>query len=257
MGRTEELLIQKRFTDLSRLADRRGMITYSNFLNLNELQLFYQVTADIATQYQLFGGYKYAERQMIVFIPDALSYALEDRGQDIFPIALLRFSPVHSKFAEELSHRDVLGALMHLGVERSHIGDIKIDGQNYFIFCEEGIADYLLDSLSQIRRTNVTGERVSAADFQIEQKFERLDGVVASERLDAILAFLTKKSRDKSAQFIQSQKVFVNERLAVSNAYHCRAEDVISIRGFGKYIYKGSSGETRKGRIRISVNKYL
>ena len=72
MDRQEELLIKKRFVDLSRLANRKGSVTFSNFLNLNELNLFHQSLSDIETSYQLFGGYKFAERQMIAFIPDAL-----------------------------------------------------------------------------------------------------------------------------------------------------------------------------------------
>lgn len=251
MERQEELLIKKRFIDLSRLANRRDIVTFSNFLNLNELNLFHRIMADIETSYQLSGGYEFAERQMVAFIPDALYYEWN------FPIVCLHFEPVYPKFAEELTHRDVLGALMNLGVERSRIGDIKLDGQNYYIFCEEGISDYLLQSLAQIRHTMVTGKVIEAASHPIEQKFEILEGIVASNRLDNIVSLLTKKSRSQSVLLIQAQKVFVNERIISSNAYDCKAGDVISIRGAGKFIYEGSSGETRKGRIKITIKKYI
>ncbi len=256
MERQEELMIQKRLLDLSRMADRKGITTFSNFLNLNELNLFHQVSADMQTSYQLSGGYEFAERQMIAFIPDALYYS-DKQPEPAFPIAVLRFFPLHLKFAEDLSHRDVLGALMHLGVERSRIGDIKIEGQNYIIFCEEGIAEYLLDSLGQIRHTMITGERAVSGSYQIEQKFEQIEGIIASNRLDSIVAFLTGKSRSQSVRMIQSQKVFVNEAVRLENAFECREGDIISIRGFGKYIYKGSGGETKKGRLKIQLKKYV
>ena len=251
MEQSGELLIRKRFVDLSRLAERRDIVTFSTFLNLNELNLFYQIVPELETTYQLSGGYEFAERQMIAFIPDALSY------EYVFPIVCLHFYPVHSKYAEELSHRDILGALMNLGIERSRLGDIKIDEQDYYIFCEDGISDYVLQSLTQIRHTAVAGEPVDATSCHFEQKFERLEGIIASVRLDNIVAFLLKLSRDKSAALIRSQKVFINQRVAASNACPCKEGDVISIRGFGKYIYEGSSGETRKGRMKVSLKKYI
>ncbi|MBO5371786.1 MAG: hypothetical protein J6A75_03595 [Lachnospiraceae bacterium] len=251
MENQEDVLLKKRFIDLSRMANRRDIVTFSNFLNLNELNLFYQTAANMETVYQLSGGYEFAERQMIAFIPDALYYEWE------FPISCLLFRPSYPKFAEELTHRDVLGALMNLGIERSRIGDIKLDGQNYYIFCEDGIADYLLDSLTQVKHTMVTGEKIDASLQKIEQKFETMQGIIASNRLDNIVSFVIGKSRSQSVVYIQSQKVFVNERLITSNAYDCKESDVISIRGFGKYIYAGSSGETRKGRMKVTIKKYI
>ena len=249
MEHEDELLVKKRLIDLSRLASRRYMVTFSNFLNLNELNLFEQVKADLETDFVLSGGYEYAERQMIAFIPDALSYA--------FPISCLHFSPAHPKFAEDLTHRDILGALMHLGVERSRIGDIKIDGENYYIFCEEGIADYLLDSLNRIRHTSVKGEIADPGSFRFEQKFEECYGIVTSNRLDSIVSLAAKISRSQSAQMIRAQKVFVNEKAASSVSYACKEGDIISVRGFGKYIYGGSGGETKKGRMKILLRKYV
>ena len=255
MEHQEDFMTQKRLVDLSRIANRKGIVTFSNFLNLNEQNLFHQMKADIETSYQLFGGYEFAERQMIAFIPDALYYTGAEEEWH-YPIVCLRFYPGNRKFAEELSHRDILGALMHLGVDRSRIGDIKLDGFNYYIFCEEGIADYLLQFFDKIRHTTVKGEIAEPSVF-IEQKFENLNGIVSSNRLDAIVSFLTKKSRNQSVSHIQAQKVFVNARIVTSNSYECKEGDVISIRGFGKYIYTGISGETRKGRRKVRLQKYI
>ncbi len=252
MSQKEELLFQKRFIDLSRLANRKNFITFSNFLNVNELHLFCQTTAELESGYRLFGGYEFAERQIAAFLPDAF-YDIPVE----FPITCLTFSPSHLKFAEDLTHRDILGALMHLGVERSRIGDIRIDGQTYYIFCEDSISDYLLENICQIRRTTVTGSKANPDSIQIQQKFEQIEGIVSSNRLDAVVAFATRKSRSQSLLLIQSQKVFVNSCVMLSNAYACKEGDVISIRGFGKFIYLGETGETKKGRIKIQLKKYI
>lgn len=251
MEHQDELLLKKRFIDLSRSANRKNIVTFSNFLNLNELNLFHQVKADMETACQLSGGYENAERQMIAFIPDALYYDWD------FPIVCLHFTPAYPKYAEELTHRDVLGALMNLGIERAKIGDIRLDPTDYYVFASESISDYILDSLAQIRHTIIRGEVADTASLHIEQKYSILEGVIASDRLDNVIAFITKRSRSQSVLLIQSQKVFVNERIVSSNAYDCKSGDVISIRGFGKFIYEGSSGETRKGRTKITVKKYI
>ena len=100
MEHQDELLLKKRFIDLSRSANRKNIVTFSNFLNLNELNLFHQVKADMETACQLSGGYENAERQMIAFIPDALYYDWD------FPIVCLHFTPAYPKYAEEMCIRD-------------------------------------------------------------------------------------------------------------------------------------------------------
>ncbi len=259
MNEREALQIRKRFIDLSRQADRRCIVAFSNFLNVNELNIFHQSKADLVTSCKLSGGYACAERQMIAFIPDALSYACTDDALPdgyAFPIACLRISPAHPKFSEELSHRDILGALMHLGVDRSRIGDIKTDGMDAYIFCETGISDYLLDYLTQVKHTAVRGAYADAA-FTFQQKFERLEGTVASNRLDSIIAFATGKSRSQGIALLKSQKVYVNAVTITEPSYLCKEGDILSIRGTGKFIYMGSSGKTRKERMKITLQKYV
>lgn len=242
--------IEKRLQDLSFLADRKGIVTFSNFLNIDERNTYHQMKNQLITESRTSGGYAYAERQMIAFIPDALYYDWQ------FPICCLLFEPLHPKYAEELTHRDVLGALMNLGIDRSRIGDIRLDGQNYYIFCEETIAPYLLESLTQIRHTMVHGRQTDIDGLHLEQKYEVLDGTVASVRLDNLISFVTRKSRSQSVLLIQAQKVFVNERMTTSNACECKPGDILSVRGYGKYLFDKSTGETKKGRVRITMKKY-
>ena len=89
----EETLLAKRFIDLSRQAQQKNIVLFSDFLNLNELNIFRQQSSELYSGYKLFGGYELSERQMIAFLPDALCYAWE------FPITCLQFSPANAKFA--------------------------------------------------------------------------------------------------------------------------------------------------------------
>ena len=103
----EELLLQKRLVELSRIAYTREIVTFSEFLNLNELNILHTTPKNmLLSQYKTYGGYGLSERQMAAFLPDALYYDYQ------YPIQIIEISPVNRKFAEELSHRDYLGAVI-------------------------------------------------------------------------------------------------------------------------------------------------
>ena len=106
----EEQLLEKRLIELSNLAFSRDIVTFSDFLNLNELNILHTTPKDMfLSQYKTYGGYDLSERQMAVFLPDALYYEYE------YPIQTIEVSPLNKKFSEDLTHRDYLGALMNLG----------------------------------------------------------------------------------------------------------------------------------------------
>lgn len=106
----EQELCRKRLLDLSRQADRKGIVLFSDFLNLNEQNIFHSLQKELYTTAELSGGYEQAERQMVAFIPDALCYEWS------YPFVCIHAVPQYPKYAEKLTHRDVLGALMHLGL---------------------------------------------------------------------------------------------------------------------------------------------
>ena len=117
-----------------------------------EINLLKQNEKTIYTRFSLYGGYQGAERQMVAFQPDALYYNWD------YPIACVKIQPLHQRFAEELSHRDILGALMHLGIDRSLLGDIVLQEKDAYVFCVENMADFIAKELYQIRHTQIMTE---------------------------------------------------------------------------------------------------
>ena len=101
----EQELCRKRLLDLSRQADRKGIVLFSDFLNLNEQHIFHSLHRELYTTAELYGGYAQAERQMAAFIPDALCYEWN------YPLVCVRATPLYPKYAENLTHRDVLGGI--------------------------------------------------------------------------------------------------------------------------------------------------
>lgn len=250
MNREEELL-KKRFIDLANAADRRGIVTFTDFLNLNELNIFHGSTGAFSfIGWKLFGGYEHAERQIAAFLPDALSYNYE------FPIVSLKIRPLQRKFAEDLNHRDYLGALLNLGVDRAKIGDILVGDKEAVFFCEDGLAPFLKKELCRVKHTPVQLDYAGADEIRISQNHELVRGTVSSVRLDSVLSVALKSSRSSLVSLVEEGKVFVNGRLVTSNGYQLKENDLISVRGSGRFRFLGSGGQTRKGRCSVEIEKW-
>ncbi|MCI9081179.1 MAG: hypothetical protein HFI70_02455 [Lachnospiraceae bacterium] len=247
----EETLLAKRFVDLSRQAQQKGIVIFSEFLNLNELNIFRQEISNLHSSYDIFGGYELSERQMIAFIPDALCYTWN------YPISCLKITPVNKKFAEALSHRDVLGSFMSLGIERSKLGDILLDETVIYVFCQEKLADFFCSELTSIRHTTVKIEPFFPNDLNLLPKTETAEGVIASNRLDSIIACICKVSRSLASQWIKEGKVFLNNRETLHPSAECQAGTLISVRSIGRFRFLECLGETRKGRLKIKYDKYI
>lgn len=248
----EESMLQKRLVELSRLAYNRGIVVFSDFLNLNELNILHTTPKDMfLSQYKTYGGYDLSERQMAVFLPDALYYDYE------YPVQMIEVTPANKRFAEELTHRDYLGALMNLGIERCKIGDIIVDEHRAILFVKEEMVDYVMKNLTKIRHTNIKTALVKDFQTDYEPRYEELKGTVSSIRLDSVLALAYPVSRSKITPQIEAGKVFVNGKLITSNGYRLKEGDIISVRKTGRISYQGILSETKKGRYMISVRKYI
>lgn len=248
----EELLLQKRLVELSRIAYTREIVTFSEFLNLNELNILHTTPKNmLLSQYKTYGGYGLSERQMAAFLPDALYYDYQ------YPIQIIEISPVNRKFAEELSHRDYLGAVMNLGIERCKLGDILIEDGKAILFAKEELASYIMEHLTRIRHTTAKTSILPAFEDSYEPRYEELKGTVASVRLDTVLSLAYPLSRSKVTGLIEGARVFVNGKLVTSNGYRLKEGDILSVRKMGRIGYNGILSETKKGRYMVSIRKYI
>lgn len=245
-------MLKKRLVELSNLAYHRGIVVFSDFLNLNELNILHTIPKDMfPARYVTYGGYDLSERQMAAFLPDALCFT--------YPIKAIHVSPVNRRFAEDLTHRDYLGALMNLGIERCKLGDILINGdeKDTVIFAREEIAEFIKENLQRIRHTQVAGRIQDTADITYTPRFDVIKGTVPSVRLDTVLSVAYPLSRSKLVPLIEDGKTYVNGKLITSNGYHLKAGDIISVRGIGRIMFVDVLSETKKGRYLISVKKYI
>lgn len=251
MMEKEEHLLRKRILELARISHQRDIPIHTGFLNLYEQTVFHSLVSSLpSVSYELVGGYELAERKVVCFLPSYEESCLYP------PVTCIRVKPVNAKFAEKLTHRDYLGAIMNLGIDRGKIGDILLEGQTGYVMCLEELAEYIAGELGTVRHTNMCCEVCPPLDIQIKPEYEPVSGSVASLRLDNILALAYGMSRTKAVPYIEGERVFINGRLIRSNSTPVKEGDVVSVRGLGKFIYRGVCSETKKGRLYVTLDKY-
>lgn len=247
---SEELLLQKRFCELAKTAYQRNIPMFSDFLNLNEQDVFIQSLHSMPPiSCIMMGGYTLAERKLAAFLPYEVS-------EELIPIRKLEIRPLNAKFSEELTHRDYLGALLNLGIERNVLGDIIVGEKNAYVICKDKMADYIMEQLVRIKHTTVM---TVPADFvdEISPKIETISGSVQSIRLDSVLAAATNISRSHIIDYIEGARVFVNGRLITTNSYNLKEGDIISVRQVGRFRYVGVGSISKKGRSMITIEKFV
>jgi len=247
----EEILLQKRFVELSQSAFQKNRLHFTDFLNLNDLQILYSVPKQsLYTPFRLFGGYPLAERKRATFFT-------EKEDDVLFPIAAIRVSPLKKTFAEEMTHRDYLGALLNVGIERQKTGDILVEEKEAIFFIEEALSSFVCESLTRVRHTSVKAEVILPEEFSYTPRYEIVKGSVASVRLDSLLALAFGFSRSSAVEYIENGKTFVNGKRIVSNAYPVKEEDIISVRGVGRFSFQGIGGQSKKKRDFVELWKYV
>ena len=264
-----EKILSGHIKDLARRAYENNFITCTNFLSASELAQidmickrdgYYTGEKEIeGARFCLYGGANEADRVVMAFLPEYLDeesfIAQEKEASDI--VKCVCIAPANARFADELTHRDFLGSIMNLQIERDRIGDIRTDHTKAYVFVTGDVAELLCSELVRIKHTTVKCSIVPVTACDIEPAFKAIEGTVASERLDAILSFVYKLSRNESARLVEEGAVAVDGHIAFNGGYDLKAGARVSVRGHGKFIYDGAKNITKKGRTLIGVRIYV
>lgn len=250
---------------------RGGEIAVSSFLNPAEAHYLGKYLAEIksADSVIFFGGYSGASRTRAFFLPEyikdlaeggsgnereklILSYISEDVA------AAVRAVRVKGSGYRTLSHRDYLGSILSLGIERHVIGDIAVLSEHEaLVFADAKIADYILQTLTRVASDDV---KCSAADidenFTISENVEEKVISVASARVDCIVASLAKCSREEAQSLVKSGAVSADYEEINDPDKKIGAGTVISVRGTGKFRILDDGTKTGRARLRIKVQKF-
>ena len=249
----ESELLKKRFSELANKSYNHGIYLFTDFLGLAEQAVFNEAKAAFrGIPYTAFGGASGAERVMIRFgDEESLGYT-ED-----FPIVCIKAQPVSQKFADRLTHRDFLGALLNLGIERATLGDIPILDNVGYIFAKEDIAPFIMSELTRVKRTDVSLSLVDSLPEGKLYKTERRKIQASGERVDAVIAKVFSLSRDAAQSLFSKRLVYIDGRLCESTSYVPKRNEKISVRGYGRMIYLGYETTSKKGKLNIEVDLYV
>lgn len=262
--------LESRIKDLSGKTFQNEYATHTDFLSVSDQAVFHEALGRLGvprnssryngTEFVLWGGYDEAERKVCVFLPSYMDAESFVGGEAEAPeiVSCLKIAPLQARFADELTHRDYLGALMNLGIERGQIGDILIDraDKSACCFVIKSMADFICNELGRVKHTSVAASQIRPAECLARPEFEEREGSVASERLDAVLAFVCKLARGKAQELIEREDVIVSGRTVVSGGYALKPGERVSVRRFGKFIYEGTVSQTKKGRLFVRVRIY-
>jgi RNA-binding protein YlmH len=248
----ELLLFQNRVRELANKSLSRNMFTFTDFLGVSEQDVFRRMEREIQfVNWKLWGGAEETDRAVIRFgTPEDLGY------EEPFPIVGIHIQPKNEKFADELSHRDFLGALMHLGIDRGNLGDIRVGVKDAFLFCLEKTADFICTNLDKVRHTAVKCS-IETEEFSfLKEEPVGEEILVSSERMDGVLAKVAGLSRAEVLKLFMAGKVYLNGRLSENPGKLLQKGDAVNARGFGKFIYDGLVRETKKGKLSVKILKY-
>lgn len=246
-------LIKKRLVELGRKSYNSGIFTFTDFLGLAEQSAFSEVKRELGgIPYEAFGGAEGAERVIIRFgSEEELGYSMP------YPISIIKVEPQSRKYADRLTHRDFLGALLNLGIERHTLGDIVIIDNVGYIFALESIAPYIADSLIKVRRTDVSASIITELPEGELYRTERKTVQISSERLDAVIARVYSLSREDAQALFKKRLVFADGREIDSTSYAPKENEKISVRGHGRFIYIGRQSLSKKGKLNVAVEMYV
>ncbi len=204
----------------------------------------------------LYGGYDEAERKMLICYPDRISEdALKEEINNLFKVVRIMLS---SSEIGKYTHRNYLGGIVKLGLEREKVGDIIVSKEGADIITKSDFAKILHDQLPSL--TRFENSKISIENIQNLKKqeitMEIVKIIVPSLRLDNFVSDLAKTSRSKAAQIISQERVFINGQNETKLSKQVKLNDIITIRGKGRFVIKEFGGSTRSGRTVVVVEKY-
>lgn len=254
----EERILLSFILDKIGFVSNRNKIEYTNFLNLYQISLVESFLKKIKyNSYMFWGGYDTAERKILILYPEKLNKTMVAKNfNKIMSIIRIKLPETEWK---KYTHRNYLGGIIKLGIEREKIGDILVENNGADIIILNDVHEFLIQELPMLKRFEdsiVTNEKIEDLEYS-EPKIEIVKIIVPSLRLDNFVSDLARTSRNKAIEVIKSERVFINGKLETKTSKQIKPEDTITIRGKGRFVVNSIDGTTRSGRSIISVSKFI
>ena len=200
---------------------------------------------DIIFQFE--GGYIAAERKRGMIYPDFYTPTTDE-----FDVALIEIHyPI--KFSS-ISHGQILGSLVGLGIDRDQLGDIISDGERWQLLVTKQMLSYLKHNFQKVGKISIRIEERDYLDLIIPiDHWSYTTAIVSSLRLDTLIASIFHISRQRSKELVEGNKVKVNWAEEIRPDFMIELLDIISIRGYGRIQIKNIEGRTKKDKIKLEI----
>ena len=253
----EEKLLIAKLTDKINECKRKNKIVNTEFLNIYQKNIVQKELNRLKEKnYIFFGGYEDAHSEVLVIYPQKFDKEIVQANMKNI-IKVIRII-LPKELIGKYEHKNYLSAVMIQGLGRERIGDIIVHHDEAYIIVLKENAEYLKNSLQDLTRFKKS--QINVVDFENikikPQEFEEFNIKVASNRVDAIVAEIAKTSRNKAEEYIDSKKVSINYQEESKYTRSIKENDVVVIRGKGKFIIENIGEKNQKGRLTISIKKY-
>lgn len=213
------------------------------FYNPHQQEIVYKIIGQQELKVERFGGFQNAENQKMIICPDFYEIKKED-----FEIIVVEVS--YNQQFGKLQHKDILGALMNLGIKRECIGDID-DQQHIYFACTKQTFPYIQDHLKQIKKSKIH-LKISTESLEIQHQFITKTYFVSSLRLDKLVSTLYKVSRQSASEAIRAGNVKVNHKVVEEVSFLCHNNDIISFKRHGRVKIADENRQTKQGNFVIT-----
>lgn len=248
----DEYSFIEKINDVIQKVDQNYVLHVTDFLNPRQIAIAKNMVAHSGLHCYCSTDYYQSEYGRLIIAPD---YYQLDKAD--FEISLLEI--VYNAKFNQLKHSQILGTLINeLGIKRSLIGDILVEeGYAQLMVCQH-LLSYFLGNITRIARTSVSLREIDFSK-QIIPKFEpsMVDVLVSSLRLDSLMASVLKLSRNQAIKLIESDKVTINYRQTNKSSELLEVGDLISVRGFGRFMLIADNGYTKNGKHKLTISKTL
>lgn len=246
---SEERYLVAHIDELAQKASQ-GISMRTGFLDLRQQVLGEAVAVQYADiSWKMYGGFEGAERKRLLLSPE-WEYDMDDH------IHCIQIKPT-DKNETSLGHRDYLGAIMNLGINREKIGDILVKEREAYVMVDEILSVYLCQQLERVGHSRVETARIDRKNL-IPPKSEpiQINCTIHSLRLDAVLAAALRISRSEAVSLIEAGWVQLNHQVIEKGAASIKAKDLLSIRGKGRICVDEVGDLTKKGRYRVCLSRW-
>ena len=159
---------------------------------------------------------------------------------------------------DKLTHREIMGSLFGLNIDSELFGDIIITNNHYYIMIINSIYPLINNNLNMIGKHHIKLKEVQLSILDnYERKYEEIELIVSSIRIDNVISSLIGTSREQTKKKFLEDEIILNYEICHKINYELKENDTFSIRRFGKYKFSGIIKETKKGNFLIKCLKYI